>query len=356
MPNRKMTRRILIALIVISFALFALVPPHSAQERQVGNRAPTGERPQGNRQILDPVVAEKMRGELITAYAESDALIRFLAGYEFLRQNPVMQDYEKITEDLATERARVSQLSIDAVMMEASYWPDSESLNSVIELTRQVRNDPKLQESIRRAERYYQSGIQARSSSSAKGANSRGAIAAPAYIAPICNFDNPSDYPSGTDLAIPSSIAIGLHVVADVLPDLLGFLVSVPNFVKIILVIAAGVVDQVASALKAVASDAAYCEGVRQYIEDKLANETGITAILMTDDFYFSYTLKTVRSSLTKAISDGIPVNCGSTRLAEATVYFDGSDTFTGTGAQRVIAYKKLRAAFKNIGAPVCVQ
>lgn len=351
-----MTRRTLIVLTVISFVLLAFTSPQSAQERQVGNRTGTGDRTQGDRRILDPTSAEKLRSDLVTAYAESDALIKFLAGYEFLRQSPTMKDYETVAQELANERLRVEQLSINDVMLEASYWPDAESVNRIIELARSVRTDTKFQEAIKKAERFYQASSQSGSSLSAKRLNSRGVIAAPAYIAPICNFDDPSNYPSGNDLAISNGIAIALHTLADVLPDLLGFLIGVPDFVKIALVIAAGVVDEVTNALDAVASDAGYCEGVRLYIEDKLANEGGITAILMTDDFYFAYTLKTVRSSLTKAMSNGVPVNCGSTRLAEAAVFFDGSDNFTGTGLQRVIAYKKLRAAFLNIGAAVCIQ
>lgn len=354
MPNSEMIRRILVALITTSFVLFAVAPPYLAQERQVGTRTGTGNRPQENRQILDSESAEKLRGDLVTAYEESNALIKFLAGYEFLRQGQAMQDYETVSVELAKESTRIGQLSINEVMLEAPTWPDTDSINRVIELTRSIRTDAKFQEAIKKAERFYQ--VSQATALSAKGANARGVIAAPTYIAPICNFDDPSNYPSGTDLAIANGIAIALHTLADVLPDLLGFLFGVPDFVKIALVIAAGVVDEVASALKAVASDAGYCEKVRLYIEDKLANEGGITAILMTDDFYFSYTLKTVRSSLTKAMSDGVPVNCGSARLAEASIYFDGSDSFTGTGPERVIAYKKLRAAFLNIGAAVCVQ
>ncbi len=349
-----MIRRTLVALITTSFVLLAVAPPYLAQERQVGNRTGANNRPQENRPILDPASAEKLRTDLVTAYNESNALIKFLAGFDFLRQSQAMQDYETVSGELAKESARIGQLSINDVMLEANTWPDSESINRVIELTRSIRIDAKFQEAIKKVGRFYQ--VSQASALSAKRLNARGVISAPSYIAPICNFDDPSNYPSGTDLAISNGIALALHTLADVLPDLLGFLFGVPNFVKIALVLAAGVVDEVTNALKAVASDATYCEKIRLYIEDKLANEGGITAILMTDDFYFSYTIKTVRSSLTKAMSGGVPVNCGSARLAEASNYFDGSDNFTGTGPDRVIAYKKLRAAFLNIGAAVCIQ
>jgi len=350
-----MTRKILIALMKISLVLLAAAPSYLAQDRQLGDRTPVGGRPQGDRQILTPEAAAKMRSDLITAYAESDALVKFLAGYDFLRQSQAMEDYESVCEQLAKERARVEQLSLDEVMLEAGYWPNSESLNRIIEVSRAVRTDAKFQEAIAKAERYYQAN-QSRSSSAARGSNSRAVIASPAFIAPICNFDDPSNYPSGTDLAISNGIGIALHVLYDVLPDEEGFLFGIPFLPKILLVIAAGVADEVTNALNAVATDARYCESLRLYIEDKLANEASYNALLMTDDFYLTFTFKTVKASFTKAISDGIPLNCGQTRLTEATAFFNSSDTFTGTGPQRVTAYQKLRAAFQNIGAKSCVQ
>jgi hypothetical protein len=351
-----MTRRILVALITISFVLLTAAPPDLAQERQLGDRTPTGGRPQGDRQILTPEDAEKMRGDLVTAYDETKALINYLAGFEFLRQSQAMEDYETVAEDLVKERTRVAQLSILDVMLEVNTWPNADSVSRIIEASRSVRTDPKFQEAILMAERFYQAGSQARSSS-AKKANSRGVIAAPAFIAPICDHNDPSNYPSGTDIAIASAVGLALHTLADVLPDLLGFLFSVPDFVKIALVIAAGVADEVRNALEAVAADAKYCEGIRLYIEDKLANESGLTAILLTDDYYLSFTVKTVKASITKATADGIPTNCAGTRLAEAQAFFDASDLFNGSnGADRVTAFKKLRAAFRNIGAPTCVQ
>ncbi len=351
-----MTRRILIALTAISFVLLTFTSPQSAQERQVGNRTSVGDRPQGNRQILDPETAEKMRSDLVTAYAESEALIKFFAGYEFLRQNQAMEGYEAACELMSKERARVEQLPINEVMLEAGYWPNSESINRIIEVSRTIRTDEKFKDVIKKAEGFSQAGLQSQASSAGKEANSRGVIAAPAYITPNCNFDDPSNFPSGTDLAIANAVGIALHVLYDVLPDEEGFLFGVPFLPKILLVIAAGITDQITNALAAVAADGRYCEAVRLYIEDKLANESGFTAILMTDDFYLTFTYKTVKASISKAVADGIEINCANARLAEANALFSG-DTFSGTtGANRVIAFKKLRAAFRNIGAAACVQ
>jgi len=350
-----MTRKFLIALTIFSLMLLIVTPPQSAQERQVGTRKPI-ERPGENRQMMDMVGAEKLRGELVTAFSESEALLKYLASYEFLRQNQVMAGYETVLEDLSKERVRIEHLSLPEIVTQSINWPDSETLNRVIELSRQVRNDEKFREVILRAERFSQTGAQSKPPS-INSLNARGVIAAPAYIPPVCNHDDPSNYPSGTDLAIARGVASGLHTLADVLPALLGFLFSVPNFVQIAIVIAAGVADQVTNALEAVASDAEYCEKIRLYIEDKLANENGFTGILMADDYYLSFMLKSVRAAMTKATSQGIPTNCGQTRLSEGAAFFDGSDNFNGaSGADRVTAYKKLRAAFQNIGAAACVQ
>jgi len=352
-----MSRRILTALIAISIMLLVFASPFSAQERrQSGSRTSVGDRSQESRRLMDMTEAEKLRGDLITAFAESEALIRYFAGYESLRQSKAMEDYETVLVNLSTERERIEQMTTPDILSQVNAWPDAESVNRVIELSRTVRNDAQLREAIQKAERYFQAGLQLKSSAARK-LNSRGVVAAPAYIPPVCNHDDPSNYPSGTDLAISNGVAIGLHTIADVLPDLLGFIVAVPDFVKIALVIAAGVVDQVTNALAAVASDATYCERIRLYIEDKLANESALTTILITDDYYLSFTLKSVRAAINKAKSDNVPINCGETLLLEAAGYFDSSDAFNGaTGDDRVIAYRKLRSAFKNIGAPVCVQ
>lgn len=351
-----MTRRILIALTAMSFVLLTFTSPQSAQERQVGNRLPTGDRTQEGRRIIDSAGAERMRGELITAYAESEALIKFFAGYEFLRQNAAMEGYEAACELMSNERVRVEQLSIDEVMREALYWPNSESVNRIIELSRTIRTDEKFKDVITKAERFSLAGLQSLGSSAPKGANSRGVIAAPAFITPNCDFDDPSNFPSGTDLAIANAVGIALHVLYDVLPDEAGFLFGVPFLPKILLVIAAGITDQITNALAAVAADGRYCESVRLYVEDKLANESGFLGLLLTDDFYLSFTYKTVKASISKAVADGIQINCANARFAEADVLFSGNTFSGGTGANRVIAFKKLRAAFRNIGAAACVQ
>lgn len=357
-----MTRRILIALAAISFALFAFAAPHAAQERQVGNRTSAGDRSQENRQVVDMAEAETLRRNLVAAYDEADALIRFLAGYEVIRKSDVMENYELACQKLESESARIGQMAPSELMTAVELLKqgdNSQKMSTLVrlaEISRSIRNDEKVQKVLLKAERLSQSGLLSKAASSRRKSNSRELIPPTPGYPPSCNWDDPSTYPSGADLAISNGVAIALHALADALPGILGFFVTVPDPVKIALVIAAYAVDEVTNALAAVAADAGYCEQVRLVIEKSLANDNGFMVLLFTNDFYLNYTLQTVRSSLTKATNTGIPTNCGNTRLTEALTYFDSSDAYIGTGPERITAYSKLRAAYQNIGASACVQ
>lgn len=353
-----MVRRILTALAAISFALLAFVSPHSAQERQAGNGAPIGDRSQGSRQVLDVTEAENLRRDLITAYDETDALLKFLAGYDVIRQSTLMEGYETACQKLETESARIGQMSVAEFMVNTDSMLSMKSISRIIEVSRSIRTDAKLQKVLLKAERLHQRGLLSpKSPLPRKKLNSREVIPPTPGFPPSCNWDDPSNYPSGADLAISNAVGLALHSLADALPGVLGFFVTVPNFVRTALVIAAYAVDEITNALAAVAGDAVYCERIRLYIEDNLTNDDGFMAILFTNDFYLGYVVKTVRSALTKATSKGIPINCGMTRLNEALAFFDVDDAFSGAnGADRVTAYNKLRVAYQNIGASACVQ
>jgi len=351
-----MIKGTLTALAAISFLLLALAPPHSAQERQAGNRKPAGDRSSGTNQVVTVADAEKLRASLVTAYDETEALVKFLAGYDFLRQSIAMQDYQTACQKLEAERAQIGQISVDELIAQANRLPDLKAINQIIETSRSIRTDTKILQVFQKVERYSEAGVLPRGASAKKLPNSRDVKTAPAYIPPLCNMDDPSNYPSGADLAISNGIALALHAIADSLPGILGFFFTVPDPVRIAIVIAAYAVDEVTNALNAVASDAAYCEATRLYIEDNLVNDDGFTAILISNDFYLTFMLRTVRTALSKATNTGIPINCGNARLTEAAAYFDGADNFSGTGPQRVDAYSKLRTAYQNIGASACVQ
>ena len=286
-----------------------------------------------------------------------EALVKFLAGYDFIRQSNAMEDYEMACQKIETERARIERMPVAELMAHPESLPKASALNRVVEVSRSIRTDAKFAEVIQKLELYSKAGLLPRNSlSSGKTSNSRNATAAPAYIPPLCNLDDPSNYPSGTDIAIPNGIALGLHTIADGLPEIIGFFVSIPFPLRAILVIAAYAIDEVTNALRAVAADAAYCEALRLYIEDNLVNDDGYTALFITNDFYLTFLYRSVRSSLNKASNTTIPINCGNARLAEAALLFDGSDKFMGTGPQRVDAYNKLRTVYQNIGASACVQ
>ena len=365
-----MTRRILTALTAISFVLLAFASPHSAQERQVGGSTTDGGRSpkscpvveKAADQAVNKVEAEKVRGDLISVYVESEALINFLAGYEFIRQSEAMKNYDAIRLGLSKRRVQLEQLSAESVMAQASILPDRQFINRIVALSHTVRTDAKLQDAIQKTGQYLKARAKSLDSLSAKAGNAapavRGVIAAPSYIKPDCDYNDPSNYPSGVDLGIASGISIALHLAADLAPgELEEACTMIPNPVHIAFSIAAGVTDQVKNALQAIATNAAACEKIRFNIEDKLKDDRGITTILVNDNFYLTFMYRTVRASLSVATSAGVPTNCGSARLTEASAYFDGSDNFNGgSGANRVNAYKLLRAAYQNIGAAACVQ
>lgn len=351
-----MTRKILTALVAIGLMLFVFPAPNSAQERRVGNRTATETTSQNTKAVVDAVQAEKLRRDLIVAYEEMDSMLRFLAGFGFLRESMAMDGHETALRKLEIERKRVEQISISEFMAHADNWPNPKLIDQLIETARSVRTDAKFHEAVRKAEQYSSLTEQSRNTSSKRAANSRSVVAAPAYLAPICNFNDPSNYPSGTDIAISNGVALGLHALADALPGIIGIFVALDNPARTVLVIAAYAVDQVTNALKAVASDAEYCEAMILYIEDNLVHDEGHLALLITNDFYLSYMYRTVKAAITKATNNSIPTNCGSTRLMEAAAFFDASDNYTGTGAQRMTAFQKLRAAYQNIGAASCIQ
>jgi len=355
---RIMTRKILTALVALGFALIVYPSSHSAQERQIGDRPAIETRSQENRTVMETGEVEKLRRDLVAAYQESEALIRFLAGYKFLRQSDPMKDYESVCQSLASERLRLEQLSAAELATQTEKWPYARTLDRFVQLSRSIRTDATFQAAIQKAERHFNAEQSGQNSSVAKTMNSRGVIAAPSYIAPNCNFDDPSTYPSGVDLGIAKAVSLALHTAVEAQPsEFMIFCVMIPNPFRIAFAIAAGIADQVLNALEAVAADAAYCETIRLYIEEQLTGSGGgIPAILIDDDYYLTFTYKSVKAALLKATGTGVPTNCGNTRFTEASAFFDGSGSFTGTGPQRVNAYRLLRLAYNNIGASACVQ
>jgi len=355
MPEGKMTRRMLPTLLAISLALLAYATPQSAQERHIGNG--NNSRVAGRSDVSS---VEELRSELIGVYAETEALINFLAGFDFIRQGDAMKNYEAIRQKLELKRERLAQMSAEQVMAQASDWPDKQFIDRITTLSEGIRSDAKLQEVIHKAELYAQAGnrLTQNPAPDRRSVNSRSVIASPAYIAPTCDYDDPSNYPSGVDLGIAGGVSIALHFAADLAPgELEEACTMIPNPIHIAFAIAAGVADEVKNALTAIATDSAACERTRLNIEDKLKDDRGITTVLVNNDYYLAFMYKSVKASLSVANGKSVPTNCGDARFTEASAFFDGSGNYTGgVGTNRLDAYKLLRAAYQNIGASACVQ
>lgn len=179
----------------------------------------------------------------------------------------------------------------------------------------------------------------------APAAASRNAIAAPAFLDPVCHFDDPRNYPSGADIAIANGLAIAAQVVYESLPDsfsVAGF--SAPNVFRIVMVIAWGVLAQIVNGFQGAQWDGQWCEAFQQYVQDSLSADEGFVAVLMSDP-YLDLVRRVVDDALTKAQSDGVTINCGRTRYNEGVA-----------ATARLDKYKKYRAAYQNIGAASCVQ
>lgn len=349
-----MTRRILTALTAISFVLLVFAAPQSAQERQVGNRTPIGDRSQDQRQIVNVADAEKLRSDLSAAYIETEAMIRFLAEFEVARQSSPMKDYEAICDNMAKERKRIEGLSAVEIMVESRSFPDAKALGRIIEVSQKIRTDEGLYEVMKKAERYFQEGKLRSSVGKAPAAGIRNVIAAPAFLDPVCQFDNPRNYPSGGDVAVANGLAIAAQVVYESLPDsfsVAGF--SAPNVFRIAMVIAWGVLAEIVNGFQGAQWDGQWCEAFQQYVQDSLSADEGFVALLMTDP-YLDLVRRVVDVALTKALADGVaiggvnppqPTNCGRDRYNEGLA-----------ATARLDKYKKFRAAYQNIGAANCVQ
>lgn len=348
-----MTRKLFTVITATTFLLLVWALPLAAQDRQLGDRPSLGGR-EGQRQMISIAEAEKFQRDLVNVYKELEATLKFLADHSVVRDTAAMKDYESVNANLVSERKRIEQTSALDLAADAQLQEQAKSFPRIVEIAQRVRTDAKFEEVLRKAEQFNVINVAHAAKSGPYGVNARGAVAAPSFISPTCDFDNPRDYPSGADVAIANGVAIALHTAADALPDsfsVAGF--SFPNVFRIVLVIAAGAADEITNGLTGAQWDGAWCEATRLFVEDKLSSDEGFVAIQMTD-FYLKFTLRTVRAALSRAQSDGIPVNCGPARLAEANAFFDPFDNFIG--ASRLDAYKKLRTAYQNIAAATCVQ
>lgn len=349
-----MNRKVVIALAAISLMLLSSALPHSAQERQVGNRAPVGERSQQPRQIVNIADAEKLRGKISVAYMEVEAVIRYLAEFEVARQSLGMSDYEETCADLVEERKRIDAMTVTEFMAQPRSLPDVKTADRVIEILRRIKNDEGLNQAMTKADRYFQEGKIRNSAVKTSAANSRGVIAAPALFPLTCKFSDPRDFPTGADLALANGLALAAHLAADLLPEIFVVLgESIPNPIQIALLIAAFALDEIHNMLQGEQVDGAACEVMRIFIEEQLSADGDVFKLQM-QDFYMRFSYLTVVAAITKARAQGITERCEQAKLNAASQYFNGNGDFTGTGDQRIIALKLLAEAYQNIGASEC--
>jgi len=318
----------------------------------LSDRTPMGDRQADSREVISVTDAEKMRGDLVAGYAEVEALLRFYAGYDSIREKPIMVGYEKVCEDLAYEQRRIGELSVEALLAQRRSLPDAQALRRITEMIRRARGDEAYLLSLERADKYFQSKRNSLSPAEVKELRSRSAVSAPSNIKPACDYNDVSDFASPADVAIANGVAIAAQTAYEALPDsfsVAGF--SAPNVIRIALVIAAGVSFEVANGLEADNAIGNYCQDLRFFIEDKMKDNGYIVILALPRDKggFLDFVKDSINAIITNAQGAGMLVNaCAQTRLNEANNFY--------SQGKWLEAYKKYQAAYQNIGANSCIQ
>ncbi len=331
----------------ISFLLMVFAAPQSAQDRQVGTRTATSDRSQDSRLVVTVADAEKLRGDIVTAYKELEAAVRFLGEFDVIQHGgSILKDADAVGDSLASEQQRLANLSTIELVAEYHSLPSSAAIGRITQLAQKITTDPQLYEVMKKADRYFQEG-RMHSSSAAKAprANIRSTPSAPSFIDPTCNFSNPRDYPSGADIAIPKGLAIVAAAAAEIVPETItvaGF--SAPFPLKAVLVGVAAGLEEIVNGFEGAQWDGAWCEAMMQAIQDGMSSDEGYLAYLMNDP-YLDLVRRVVRSAIDLANGNGIPVQCADARYNEGVA-----------ATSRLDKFKKYRAAYQNIGATTCIQ
>lgn len=331
----------------ISF-LLVFAAPQSAQERQVGNRTSTVERTQEQRQLVVVAEAEKQQKEVVTAYAELEAAVRFLGEFDVIRHGSGLKDPDAVADLLAEEQKRLAKLSSIEIVSEFNSLPSSAAVSRITKLAQKITADPQFYEVMKKADRYFHEGrFPAFGGAAAREprANIRSTPAAPAFIDPLCHFDNPRNYPSGADIAIPKGLAIVAAAAAEIVPETItvaGF--SSPFPLKAVLVGVAAGLEEIVNGFEGAQWDGQWCESIMQAIQDGMSSDEGYLAYLMNDP-YLDLVRRVVRAAIDLANGNGVPVQCADARYNEGVA---------ATG--RLDKFKKFRAAYQNIGATTCIQ
>jgi len=351
-----MMRRIFTALTAICILVLIYAAPNSAQEsRTSGSRTTTVDRQIEQRGIITTEAAESMRGDMIAGYSELEALLKLYADYPAFHSSFTMVTYDDVMKELADEHSYFQSLPVEDLMRQSQLPTNAKIFRRMATVLERVRTDGRFLTALEKANRYML----------ASGGNAAAVrvamrdlrigdnlVAAPSFIKPDCNYADPNDYASASDLGITNSIIIAESTVIDSLPDsfsVAGF--SAPNVARIALVIARGVTEEILNGLEISNGNGSYCEALRFFIEDKMKDNEGyivILAVPYSQGGYLDYVKDSVNAVVSEAQGRGFPLNCAQMRLTEANNFFNN-----GVWLQ---AYKKYQAAFQNIGASSCVQ
>ncbi|MFN0112302.1 MAG: hypothetical protein ACKVZH_25860 [Blastocatellia bacterium] len=253
--------------------------------------------------------AEKLRKDVVTAYTELEAAIRFLGEFEVIRQGSSgLKDADEVCESLSTERKRIAKLPVIELVAGFNSLPSAAALSRITQLSQKITTDPQFHEVMKKAERYYQEGRLHLSSAKQSRANSRSVKTAPSFIDPSCDFTDPRDYPSGTDIGIANGIALAAHLAVELVPEILvAFGTSIPNPIYYALRLAAFALDEIVNGFQAAQWNGQWCENFMQFVQDKLSNDDGFVSLMVSDP-YLDLVRRIVRASLDQAASDGIAV------------------------------------------------
>ncbi|MFN0111624.1 MAG: hypothetical protein ACKVZH_22410 [Blastocatellia bacterium] len=299
---------------------------------------------------------EQIRAEMNAIYDELEATVKYLSDYAIGRNAFQQIGYEGIFDVVSSVTACRTQLQAmsDNSLLEANiYIPNSTKLKKIAASLHKMRFDPDFQIAMDRAEKWFNSESSRSSGSEAASPNARSTPSAPSFIKPVCHFDNLLNYPSAKDLSIAKAFAlvgeiVFLLVPSEVVIPVIG--VQIPNPIRIALAIAWGITEAISLGLDQARSEGVYCQTLALNMQGFMTNDAkfNLSVLLPRDAGGFADFLKDmVTASIQIATSKGIPVQCASTRLAEADAFYSQS--------KWADAYKKYRAAYQNIGASSCI-
>ena len=348
-----MKKRNLISLSTMLALIFSSVAPLYAQDgRQVRNDRTPINRQSGQRTVVTQRSAGQLRAEMSVACDEAEATFNFMANYSIAQDSVQKNGYENISgvlEQITNLRKQIGAIPDSDLQTMSNSFPDSETLERLTLTLRKMRSDPGFQSSLENAEKWFNSenGISSRQGASKSVV--RSSTSSPAFTRTLCNFSNLTDFPSAKDIGITKRV---LHV-ANVF--LLSFDPSlgnnVPNPLYFIRVAAKAIVGAVLIGLESARDAGLWCQDLATNMQFGLVVDAQIYVNFMYPNNgiggYADYLKELVTAMIQKAMDSGITVNCASTRLAEADVFYNAGDWGN--------AYKKYRAAYSNIGAAECL-